>query len=100
MDGMPERRVFGNLVADDNQLHLFELRAPPQLVEGFDRPLEVLVRFDVARIEDEWMVELITFADPSDVFLRWWRAELLVEAVVDHVDLRGRYVEVPEDVLL
>ena len=57
MHGAAQRRVLRDLVPDDQQLHLLEavFCAPANA----DQPLEVLVRFDVARIQDERILELI-----------------------------------------
>ena len=60
----------------------------PDDVERFDQPLEVLVRLDVARIEDERIVQLIPFADPHHFVGRRLLVESLVDRVVDDRDLR------------
>ena len=100
MDGVPQRRVLGDLVADDDELDLVELSAPPEEVEGLDGALDVLVRLDVAGVEDERVVELVALAHPRHVVLGRRLAEALVDAVVDDVDLLRRHVEVVEDVAL
>ena len=74
--------------------------AAPEQMERLDGPLEVLVRLDVAGVEDERIVELIALANPCDIVFRRWRAEAFVDAVVDDVNLFRRDVEVVEDVAL
>ena len=69
-------------------------------VERLDQPLEILVRLDVAGVEDERIVELVALADAHDLVGRGLFAEALVDGVVDDVDLRFRHVEVLEDVAL
>ncbi len=69
-------------------------------IERVDQPLEVLVRLDVARVEHELVVELITLAYAHDVVLARLDAEALVVGVVDDVDLLGRDVDEPQDVAL
>ena len=99
MHGAAQRRQLRDLVADDEQLDVLEL-AGPQLVEGLDQPHEVLVRLDVADVEDEPVIELIPLAHAGDG-VGWRRhREVRVDGVVDDDDLLGRDVEEVEDVPL
>jgi len=50
-------------------------------VHRLDQPLQVLVRLDVADVEDERLVELEALADPLDLVGR----RRLAEAIVDRV---------------
>jgi hypothetical protein len=98
--GAAQRRVFRDLVADDEQAHVIEAAAAAERMEGLDQALEVLVRLDVPRIQDERAVELVALAHALDFLRRRRLAEPLVDRVVDHVDLLFRDPEVPEDVAL
>ena len=71
----------------------------PQQRKRFDQPVDVLVRLDVARVEDERRRELEPLADAIDVFRRRRFFEALVERVVDHLDLGGRHAQIVNDVV-
>ena len=98
MDSVAQCRILRDLVADDHEFDVLEFALPAQQVERFNRSFEILVRLDVAGVEDERIVELITLPDPRDVVFRRRLAETLVDAVVDDVDLLRRHAEIIEDV--
>ncbi len=58
------------------------------------------MRLDVAGVQHELVLELISLADADDVFLARLDAEALVVRVVDDVDLLRRRAEEPHDVAL
>ncbi len=58
------------------------------------------MRLHVARIEHEFVVQLVPLADAHDIFLSRLDAEALVVGVVDHVDLVRLGVDEAEDVAL
>ena len=95
----PQRRELGDLVADDEQLELFEL-ARAQLGERFDQPHEVLVRLDRSRVQHEAVIELEALAHARDVLGVRLDPEPLVNRVVDDRDLVRRHVEEVQDVAL
>ena len=78
---------------------MFELSLPDH-VERLDQPLEILVRLDVARVEDERIVQLVALLTRMTSSAHGLLAEPLVDRVVDDVDLRFRHVEVAQDVAL
>src|SRR4051812_39066336 len=76
-----QRRVLRDLVADDEQLDVAEIRVLPQRVERFDQALEILVRLDVARVEHVWGVQLVALAHPLDLLGGRRLAETIVNGV-------------------
>ena len=56
------------------------------------------MRLDVARVQDEGIVQLISLLHPGDLLVVGRLAEPLVDRVVDHVDLSLGDPEVPQDV--
>ncbi len=95
--GPAQRRVLRDLVADDQQLDVLELAAAHH-VKGLDEPLEVLVRLDVAGVQNERLGELIPLLHPHHFIGRRLLVEPLVDGVVDDSHLRLGYTEVLEDV--
>ena len=55
------------------------------------------MRFHVAGVEHELLVELITLADAYDVLFFRLDTEPLIVCVVDDVDLVGSDIDEPED---
>ena len=85
---LAQRGVLGHLVADDHQLQSRRaIHAGP--AEGIDRPLDVLVRLDIAYIQHERVIELIPLPDPLRGGLVGRREEPPVDGVVDHLHLVG-----------
>ena len=84
--GAPQRRVPGDLVANQHELQVIEAALAHQ-VEGDDQPFEVLVRLDVAGVEHELVVQLVALADADDVLLARLDSEALIVGVVDDGDL-------------
>jgi len=99
VDGAPKRGQLRDLVANDQQLQVVEA-SPAQPVERLDQPHEVLVRLDVADVENELVIELIALADASDVLIDRRGREPIVDRVVHHDDLVRRHVEKTEQVAL
>ena len=98
MHGAPQRRQLRDLVADDEQLQLVDPAGAAR--ERLDQPHEVLVRLDVADVEDELVIELVALADARRPLLGGVSREVLVDGVVDDDDLLRRDVEEVEDVAL
>ena len=95
----PERRVFGNLVTDDEQQHVLEFgRLLAQQVKRLDQPLEVFMGLDVACVEHERPVELVPLAHEPDGLRVGLLPEAVVNRVVNDIDAGLGYAEVAEDV--
>ena len=62
----------------------------PRPAERVDQPLDVLVRLDVADIQHERVIELISLAHEVHPLGIGRRQEALVDRVVNHDDLLGR----------
>ena len=70
MNGTSQRRVFRDLVADQDELELIEVRGCERCGTPRSVSLEVLVRLDVARVQHELVVELVAFCARDDVLFR------------------------------
>jgi hypothetical protein len=97
--GAPEGLQLGNLIPDNQE---FQLGAPLRAhqIEGFEQPLEVLVRLDVADVEQVGMAQLIALSGLGHQIVAGGNAETLIDGVGRDDDLLRGDLEELQDVEL
>ncbi len=69
LDASPQLGRLPDFVADDHQMHVLMARLGAESGEGLDQSREILVRFDVAGVEDEALGDLVALFHPIEFLL-------------------------------
>ena len=92
-----KRSITGDLATGDQQFDVIGFSSP-KAGESVNEAFEILVWFDVSRIEQESIMELVALAHTGELFYIRRFVETVVDSVVNNLNFVWRHRAVLEDV--